>query len=179
MRPAVVVPVVLAVLLVVAVAFAIGEFTADKETGVDDPRTTTASATTSAVPPPLTTTPATETTSTDVVTETETAIDSPSTTSATSTTTAAAGTAAVGADCTEPGATGTTADGASVYCANLQYTDRYLWSTSPGEITNPVVTSSPAVPPPSETESPVRICMEQTGHTRLRCAADILRGNAG
>lgn len=181
MRPAVVVPVVLAVLLVVAVAFAIGEFTADKETGVDDPRTTTASATTSAVPPPLTTTPATETTSTDVVTETETATatDSPSTTSATSTTTAAAGTAAVGADCTEPGATGTTADGASVYCANLQYTDRYLWSTSPGEITNPVVTSSPAVPPPSETESPVRICMEQTGHTRLRCAADILRGNAG
>ncbi|CAN5696414.1 serine/threonine-protein kinase [soil metagenome] len=181
MRPAVVAPVVLAVLLVVAVAFAIGEFTADKETGVDDPRTTTASATTSAVPPPQTTTPATETTSTDVVTETETetATANPSTTAATSTTSAAAGTAAVGADCTEAGATGTTADGASVYCANLQYTDRYLWSTSPGEITNPVVTSSPAVPPPSETESPVRICMEQTGHTRLRCAADILRGNAG
>lgn len=178
-RPAVVVPVVLALLLVVAVAFAIGEFTADKETGVDDPRTTTAPATTSAVPPPPTTTQTTETTSTDVVTETETATDSPATTTESTTATAAAGTAAVGADCTEAGATGTTADGASVYCANLQYTDRHLWSTSPGEIANPVVTSSPAVPPPYETESPVRICMEQTGHTRLRCAADILRGNTG
>ena len=34
-------------------------------------------------------------------------------------------------------------------------------------------------PPPSEDESPVRICMQETGHSRLRCAADILRGNGG
>jgi serine/threonine-protein kinase len=66
-----------------------------------------------------------------------------------------------------------------VYCANLQYTDRYLWSNSPAQIPNPVVTTSPAAAPPYETESPVRICMEQTGHSRLRCAADILRGNGG
>jgi serine/threonine protein kinase, bacterial len=179
-RPAVLVPVVLAVLLVVAVAFAIGEFTADKETGVDATRTTSASPTTTApvVPPPVTTTVPPATTDTDVVTETETetATDTPTTTT---TSTTASPSPVVGGDCTQSGATGTTAAGATVYCANLQYTDRYLWSTSPGEIANPVVSSSPAVPPPYETESPVRICMQQTGQTRLRCAEEILRGNAG
>ncbi|MDF2824277.1 MAG: serine/threonine protein kinase, partial [Mycobacterium sp.] len=186
LRPAVLVPVVLALLLVVAVAFAVGEFTADKETGGDDTGPTSQRATTSqqptttapspGVPPPVTT-------DTDVVTETETDNVTPTTTSETApetTPTAAAEPAAtVGGDCTQGGATATTADGATVYCAGLQYTDRYLWSTSPAEIPNPVLTSQPAVPPPFETESPVRICMEQTGHTRLRCAADILRGNTG
>lgn len=182
-RPAVLVPVVLALLLVVAVAFAVGEFTADKETGVDDARTSASPSTSSAPQPPTTTTgspappPPPVTTDTDVVTETETET---ATDSVTPTTTApAAAAATVGGDCSEAGATGTTADGTTVYCANLQYTDRYLWSTSSAEIPNPVVSSSPAVPPPYETESPVRICMEQTGHTRLRCAADILRGNTG
>lgn len=169
-RPAVLVPVVLALLLVVAVAFAVGEFTADQETGVDA-RTTTRTTVAAAPPAPV---------STDVVTETETETAAPVTTTSTATTTpTAAPAAAVGADCTEAGATGVTADGATVYCANLQYTDRYLWSTSPAEIANPVLTTSPSTPVPDETESPVRICMEQTGHTRLRCAADILRGNGG
>ncbi|AQA06727.1 serine/threonine protein kinase [Mycobacterium sp. MS1601] len=176
-RPAVLVPVVLALLLVVAVAFAVGEFTADKETGVDA-RTTTAPL---PPPPPVTT-------DTDVVTETETETATATTTTATTTTAttstanttpAAAATAAVGAECSEAGATGVTADGATVYCANLQYTDRYLWSTSPGQIANPVLSTSPTTPVPFETESPVRICMEQTGHSRLRCAEDILRGNGG
>ncbi|ANW67789.1 serine/threonine protein kinase [Mycobacterium sp. djl-10] len=167
-RPAVLVPVVLALLLVVAVAFAVGEFTADQETGVD-----ARTATTAAPPPPSV--------STDVVTETETAASATTTAPATTTTATAqsAPTAAIGADCTEEGATGVTADGATVYCANLQYTDRYLWSTSPAVIANPVLSTSPSTPVPDETESPVRICMEQTGHTRLRCAADILRGNGG
>ena len=37
----------------------------------------------------------------------------------------------------------------------------------------------PLTAPTSEDESPVRICMQETGHSRLRCAADILRGNGG
>jgi serine/threonine-protein kinase len=179
-RPAVLVPVVLALLLVVAVAFAVGEFAADKETGADDTRTTSARTTTTTAPAPPPVPPSTTVaTDTDVVTETEieTATDTP--TATTTPTTAAVSAATVGGDCPTAGATGATADGATVYCANLQYTDRNLWSTTPAEIPNPVLTTAPATPPPFETESPVRICMEQTGHTRLRCAEDILRGNAG
>ena len=88
-------------------------------------------------------------------------------------------TAVVGSRCSEPGATGTTADGATVYCTQLQYTNRYLWSVHQDLIPNPVLTTSPTAAPPSEDESPVRICMAETGHSRLRCAADILRGNGG
>jgi serine/threonine-protein kinase len=177
LRPAIVVPVVLAILLVAAVAFAIGQFTGDKDAQTAPPR----SATTTAVTTPPATTTATPSSvappppppaTTDTVTETEvTETETPTTTSATATA------AVVGGDCAEPGATGVTADGATTYCANLQYTDRYLWSLSPGEIANPVVTSSPLAPLPPETESPVRICMQQTGHSRLRCAAEILHGN--
>jgi serine/threonine-protein kinase len=87
--------------------------------------------------------------------------------------------AVVGSQCGEPGATGTTADGATVYCTQLQYTNRYLWSVHQDQIPNPLLTTSPLAPPPSEDESPVRICMAETGHSRLRCAADILRGNGG
>jgi len=88
-------------------------------------------------------------------------------------------TAFVGARCTDPGATATTPDGTTVYCSQLQYTDRYLWSVNQGQIPNPVLRSPPAGPPPYEDESPVRICVEETGHSRLRCAEEILRGNAG
>jgi serine/threonine-protein kinase len=85
---------------------------------------------------------------------------------------------AVGARCATPGATATTDEGSTAHCAKLQYTDRYLWSLVPGEIPNPIVTTSPKVPLPYEDESPVRICVEQTGHSPLRCAGEILRGNA-
>ncbi len=177
LRPAIVVPVVLAILLVAAVAFAIGQFAGNEESTTATKSTTaststTTTPTTSAPPPPATTlsttAPTTATTDTDTVTETETQ---------TPTTTAAA-TANIGADCAEAGATGVTADGATAYCANLQYTSRYLWSLTPGEIVNPVVTSSPVAPLPSENESPLRICMEQTGHSRLRCAEEVLHGTA-
>jgi serine/threonine-protein kinase len=103
---------------------------------------------------------------------TETVSPTPTTTAATTTS------ANIGADCSEPGGTGVTADGATAYCANLQYTNRYLWSLTPGQLANPVVTSSPLAPPPMETESPVRICMQQTGHSRLRCADEVLHGTA-
>jgi len=118
-------------------------------------------------PPPVTTTSA-ATTITTTPTDTVTVQPTP--------------TAVIGSDCNEPGASGTTADGATAYCTKLQYTDRYLWSVHSDEIPNPVVTSSPTTPvaaPPTETESPVRVCMQETGHTRLRCAEEILRGNGG
>jgi serine/threonine protein kinase, bacterial len=174
-RPAIVVPVVLAILLVAAVAFAVGQFAGDQEAGTPKatatatPATTTTATTAAPAPPPPPPPPVTTTTTTtdDTVTETQTA-----------TPTASAPTANIGADCAEPGATGVTADGATAYCANLQYTSRYLWSMSPGEIANPVVTSSPTAPLPVENESPVRICMQQTGHSRLRCADEVLHGTA-
>jgi serine/threonine-protein kinase len=177
LRPAIVVPVLLAILLVAAVAFAIGQFAGDKESGTSGTATTSKSPApsttptgTSPAPIPVAPPPApAPSMSTDTVTETNTATATPSST---------APAAAIGADCSPAGATGVTADGATAYCANLQYTNRYLWSMTPGEIANPVVTSSPLVPPPSENESPVRVCMQQTGHSRLRCADEVLRGTA-
>jgi serine/threonine-protein kinase len=172
LRPAIVVPVVLAILLVAAVAFAVGQFAGDHESSSRPPQATskpaTTTPTTTAAPAPPPPPPAPTTTTEDTVTQTET--DTPTTTSAP--------TANIGADCAEPGATGVTADGATAYCANLQYTGRYLWSMTPGEIANPVVTASPTAPLPIENESPVRICMQQTGHSRLRCAEEVLHGTA-
>jgi serine/threonine protein kinase, bacterial len=50
---------------------------------------------------------------------------------------------------------------------------------NPGVIPNPILTAAPTAPAdPQETETPIQICMQQTGHGRLRCAAEILRGNA-
>lgn len=170
LRPAILIPVLVVLLIAVAAAFIAGR---DRgETVAQDSRTTTAATTattpvtTSVVPPPpppVTTTTTTATTSTP--TDTVTVQPTP--------------TAVIGSDCTEPGATGTTADGATAYCTQLQYTNRYLWSVHQDVIPNPVVTSSPTAAPPTENESPVRICMQETGHTRLRCAEEILRGNGG
>ncbi len=159
-------PAVLVVLIVgVAVAFIAGRDRGE-DVAAEEDRTTSATKTAPVVapPPPVTTTTTTEQTTT-APTDTVTVEPTP--------------TAVIGSDCDEPGATGTTADGATAYCTQLQYTNRYLWSVHSDEIPNPVVTSSPAVAPPVENESPVRICMQETGHTRLRCAEEILRGNGG
>ncbi len=174
LRPRVLLPVLLGVLLIVAVAFVAGRFRGE-DVMAKEIETTTATTRSTTVPPPAPAAPPPPTTTT-----TTTTTATPSTTTDTDTVTVAPTPAAViGARCGEPGATGTTADGATVYCSQLQYTNRYLWSVNQGQIPNPVVTASPAVAPPSEDESPVRICMQETGHSRLRCAADILRGNGG
>lgn len=189
LRPAILVPAVLGVLLVVAVAFAVGQFAGDRE--VSSARgtatTSTAASAQTTPPPPAPPPPAPPPppppppeTVTEVETATDTATDSPTDSSATATTTsAAAASAVIGAQCTVPGGTGVTAEGATAYCANLQYTTEYLWSSSPAQIPNPVLTTSPTAPTTADAESPVRICMQQTGHSRLRCARDILRGNGG
>lgn len=169
LRPTVLVPVLLALLLgVVAVAFVAGRFRGEDVMSAEmhDTTTTRTSSSPAAPPPPpppaattATTTPSATGTDTVTVDQTPTAV--------------------VGSRCSEPGASGTTADGATVYCTQLQYTNRYLWSIHQDQIPNPVLTTSPTTAPPSEDESPVRICMQETGHSRLRCAAEILRGNGG
>ncbi len=178
-RPRFVFP-VLGVLLIVAVAFIAGRFRGE-DIENQDLHSSTASASTTA------SSGASSTSGTTISpTTTSSSPTSPSSQTSTSVSTvtdtvtaAPAATAAIGARCGSPGATGLTTDGTTVYCSQLQYTNRYLWSGSQGVIPNPVLTSAPAAAPPSEDESPVQICMQQTGHTRLRCAEEILRGNGG
>jgi serine/threonine protein kinase, bacterial len=170
LRPAILLPVLLVLLIAVAAAFIAGRDRGEN-VATQDVHTSTTTAVTTAItsvvppPPPPPTTSTTTTSSAPTDTDTVTVQPTP--------------TAVIGSDCTEPGATGTTADGAIAYCTQLQYTNRYLWSVHQDVIPNPVVTSSPVAAPPTENESPVRICMQETGHTRLRCAEEILRGNGG
>ncbi|OBB55773.1 serine/threonine protein kinase [Mycobacterium sp. 852013-51886_SCH5428379] len=162
MRPAVLVPAVLAVLLVVAVIVAVTEFQrADDETATARTPVTTTTATTQTTagipaPPPVTT---------DTVTETETATATTAPPSA-----APAADVVVGSTCTPVGATSTTADGTTAYCGTLQSTGAAIWSLTPGEIPDPTVTPAPddEILPP-ERESPVRVCMQQTEMTRREC----------
>jgi serine/threonine-protein kinase len=174
MRPAVVVAAVLAILLVAAIGFALVEMNrADDERAAPSARTTAvtpkppaATSATSGVtplPPPPEPPPAT-TSETTVETATSTA--------------AAAPVAVIGADCSPLGGTGTTANGSTAYCSTLQNTGATIWSLSQGEVPSPTVTTEPTDEPlPTEEESPVRVCMQQTGQTRRQCREDIRRSN--
>jgi hypothetical protein len=74
----------------------------------------------------------------------------------------------------------TTADGASAYCSTLQTTGTTIWSLNTGDVPSPTVTAAPTEQPlPIEEESPVRVCMQQTGRTRLACREMIRRSNLG
>jgi serine/threonine-protein kinase len=85
----------------------------------------------------------------------------------------------VGAKCATLGAAGITEGGAPAYCAHLPTTNATIWSLYPGEISSPTVTAGPNDEVyPSETESPVLVCMEQTGQSRLDCHDDILQSNS-
>jgi serine/threonine protein kinase, bacterial len=153
-RPGVLIPAVLAILLVVAIGFAMVELNrADDEKAA--PRATGTSETSSRVtplPPPP---------------------EPPPTTTA-----AAAPVAVIGADCSPLGSTGTTASGATAYCSTLQNTNATIWSLSEGTVASPTVTTEPTDQPlPIEEESPVRVCMQQTGQTRRQCREDIRRSN--
>jgi serine/threonine-protein kinase len=172
LRSGVIVPAVLALLLVVAVAFALLELTrADDEQTA--PRTTSASPTTSpGTPQPLTPPPPPITAT---VTEQE-----PSTSGVATTTAPVAPVAVIGASCSPVGATATTAGGQQAYCSTLQGTGSTIWSLTQGDVPSPTVTvtTEPTdTPLPIEEESPVRVCMQQTGQSRLRCMLDIRRSN--
>jgi serine/threonine protein kinase, bacterial len=85
----------------------------------------------------------------------------------------------VGANCATLGAAGITEGGAPAYCAHLPTTNGTIWSKYPGEISSPTATAGPNDEVyPSETESPVLVCMEQTGQTHVDCHDDILQSNA-
>ncbi|MDA4107624.1 serine/threonine-protein kinase [Mycolicibacterium holsaticum] len=165
LRAGVLVPAVLAVLLVVAVVFALTEFRqARDERAAEAPATTTSTTTAAprslpapAQPPPATTS----------------AAPAPATTVA-----AAPAAVVIGADCSPVGTTGTTEDGSTAYCSTLQGTGASIWSLTEGEIPSPTVTTAATdAPLPFAEESPVRVCMEQTGQTRRECRRDIRAGN--
>jgi serine/threonine protein kinase, bacterial len=88
--------------------------------------------------------------------------------------------AVIGANCTPAGGTTTTADGATAYCSTLKSTGATIWSLSPGDVPEPTVTVAPTEQPlPVAEENPVRVCMQQTGRTRLACREMIRRSNLG
>jgi serine/threonine protein kinase, bacterial len=88
--------------------------------------------------------------------------------------------AVIGANCAPAGGTATTAEGATAYCSALQSTGATIWSLSPGDVPEPTVTAAPTEQPlPVAEENPVRVCMQQTGRTRLACREMIRRSNLG
>jgi serine/threonine-protein kinase len=163
MRAGVVIPAVLAVVLIAAVAVTVGVFLGKDESRAPPPAAQSSSPVTSPtlrpLPPPPEPPP------------------SPTTTSATAAPPAAP-VAVIGADCSPVGSSGTTAGGATAYCSTLQTTGASIWSLNPGDIPSPTVTPDPTEEPlPLFEESPVRVCMEQTGQTRRQCREDIRRSN--
>ncbi|MCV7279131.1 serine/threonine protein kinase [Mycolicibacterium flavescens] len=162
MRTGVLVPAVLAVLLAVAVAVAVFEFRrADEErpaaVAPTTTQTRTATTTSTTTPTPATTPPA----------------NPPTTPPAT-----APPPAVIGAACSPVGATATTAAGATAYCSTLQSTGASIWSLTQGDIPEPTVTTEPTDEPlPIAEESPVRVCMQQTGQTRRECRRAIRESN--
>jgi serine/threonine-protein kinase len=172
-RAGVIVPGVLAILLVAAIGFGLFEWTRADDERVASPTTTTPTtsrATPLPPPPPPTPPPATTTTTPAETTTT----DSTSPTS----TSAPVPAAVIGADCSPTGSTGSTASGTTAYCSTLQGTSATIWSLSQGDVPSPTVTADPTeVPLPIEQETPVRVCMQQTGQTRRQCREDIRRSN--
>jgi serine/threonine protein kinase, bacterial len=160
LRAGVIVPAILAVLLVAAIAVAAIEF---RRADRPEPATPTAKSPTTTTPTfmPLPPPPEPPPSPTD-------------------TTTSPAGppAAVIGANCSPVGSTGTTANGSTAYCATLQTTGAPIWSVNQGDVPSPTVTTEPTeAPAPIEVESPVRVCMQQTGQTWLRCREDIRRSN--
>jgi serine/threonine-protein kinase len=162
LRAGVVVPAILAVLLIVAITVAVMEFRRADRPG---PPTATAKSPTVTSPTFMPLPPPPE-----PVQPPTTASPSP----------AAAPVAVIGANCSPVGSTATTADGATAYCSTLQTTGASIWSLNPGDVPSPTVTAAPTEAPlPIEEESPVRVCMQQTGRTRLACREEIRRSNLG
>jgi serine/threonine-protein kinase len=81
----------------------------------------------------------------------------------------------IGTDCATLGAAGITQSGQTAYCAHLSTTDDTIWSLYGGEISAPTMTPAPGESAyPSQTESPMRVCMEHTGQSREKCHDDVV-----
>jgi serine/threonine-protein kinase len=157
-RAGVIVPAILAVLLLAAVMVAVMEFRR-----ADRPETTSAT-----------------TNSPTVTTPRFTPLPPPPEPVQPPTTPAPAppATVVIGANCTPSGSTGTTAEGATAYCSPLEPSGTTVWSLQQGSIASPTVTTEATdAPLPTEDESPIRVCMQQTGKTRLQCWESIRRSN--
>lgn len=157
MRPAVIVPAVLSLLLVIAIVVALQEFLRadDEERAAPAPHTRTTPATSPSVVPSVEEiAPAPATPEIPVV--------------------------AIGAACFPLGSLGTTKTGATAYCSMIQGTSTSIWSLTEGTAASPTISATAApneTPPPTEQETPVRVCMEQTGQTLRQCLEEIRRGN--
>lgn len=163
LRPSVIIPAVLAILLVVAVIVAMQEFMRadEEEHAAPQTRTTTGTASPSSAP------------STAAPPSTSEVASSPATTPEIPV-------VAIGAACFPLGSLGTTKTGATAYCSTIAGTNTSIWSLTEGTASSPTIsaTTEPSeTPAPSEQETPVRVCMEQTGQTRLQCLQEIRRGN--
>jgi serine/threonine protein kinase, bacterial len=172
LRAGVIVPAILAVLVIAGIGLGVKEFGRPQRPAPTTPTATSpvtspamsATPTTPAVPP-LPAPPA------PVPPE---PVGPPSTTAPQ----AAAPTVVIGANCTPAGSTATTAGGATAYCSILQPSGTTVWSLQQGTIASPTVTTEPTdTPLPTEDESPVRVCMQQTGMSRLKCWESIRRSN--
>jgi serine/threonine protein kinase, bacterial len=81
----------------------------------------------------------------------------------------------IGTDCATLGAAGITESGQQAYCAHLGTTDDTIWSLYGGEIDSPTMTPTPGdTVYPSQTESPLRVCMQQTGQSRQKCHDEVV-----
>jgi serine/threonine-protein kinase len=84
----------------------------------------------------------------------------------------------IGADCATLGAAGVSASGAQAYCSKLSLTGDTVWSLYSGAVPAPSVTPGATDEVyPDGIEQQVRVCVQQTGQTRLKCREDIRRGN--
>lgn len=159
LRPAVLVPAVLAILLVIAVALAIREYERADEEEHAAPGASTSSAAPSAPAQQITPTATGPASSGPVV---------------------PLPVVAIGAVCAPLGSTGTTKTGATAYCSKLQDSNTTIWSLTENTVASATVSSAPEPsesPVPTEQEGPIRICMQQTGQTRRQCREEILRSN--
>jgi serine/threonine-protein kinase len=158
LRAGVIVPAILAVLLLAAVTVAVMEFRRADRPEATSPTTRSPTVTTPAftpLPPPP-----------EPVQPPTTAPPAPPPT------------VVIGANCTPAGSTGTTDDGSTAYCSVLQPSGTTVWSLQQGSIPSPTVTTEQTdTPLPTEDESPIRVCMQQTGKTRLQCWESIRRSN--
>jgi serine/threonine protein kinase, bacterial len=162
LRAAYIVPAVLAALLFVAIGLVLLQFR-EIERLMNDTYT----------PPP--TEPATAPRA-----EAPPAAPAVSPTAPTTTASATPAVAVVGADCSPVGSTGTTANGNTVYCSTLEGTGASIWSVTQGVVPAPTITVTTAAtdePLPSEEESPVRVCMQETGRTLRECLEAIRASN--
>jgi serine/threonine protein kinase, bacterial len=159
LRAGVIVPAILAVLLIAAITVAVTEF---RRADRPEPPTATAKSPTVTSPTFMPLPPPPE----PVAPPSSTASPAPSPT------------VVIGANCTPAGSTGTTDDGSTAYCSILQPSGITVWSLQQGSIPSPTVTTEPTdTPLPTEDESPIRVCMQQTGKTRLQCWESIRRSN--